>query len=453
VSDVQTSVPTISEFNPYLVPYQIKVISLIRQEYNYSLGPLEILLSGSVGSAKSLLACHIIATHVLLNPSAGVLIGRRTLKDLKNTIWDMLLKHYPYLRQFWNKSEMTIRLPSGAVIYGVSWDDGNYDKFRSYELSLAVIEELTENDDRTFYDEIRMRVGRARAKENLVLSLTNPDSPHHWAYGHFIENGSETRRVFYSKTEQNPFLPTWYIQSLKKNLSEKLSQRMLEGLWIELDSDRIYYAFEDSYNFIDKDYEWDFKLPLDLMFDFNNSKAGKPMSVGVGQSRNGVYHIAQTFIIAGLRTLDMCDEIADAGLLDLPFPSVRVYGDATGRHSDTRNNRSDWDLIEGFIANYTNKTNKKRLEYEIEVGLSNPPIKFRHNTLNGLFRNALGQTFIFIYRQAKDACKGFRLTQYKAGAKLIENDDLREQHVTTAIGYYVCRNKLSSEDIAPLSIS
>ena len=57
---VASKVPTLTEFNPYKVPYQIKVLSLIRQEYNYNLGPLEILLSGSVGSAKSLLLAHII---------------------------------------------------------------------------------------------------------------------------------------------------------------------------------------------------------------------------------------------------------------------------------------------------------------------------------------------------------------------------------------------------------
>jgi hypothetical protein len=448
----QQSIPTITEFNPYLVPYQIKVISLIRQEYNYNQGPLEILLSGSVGSAKSLLACHIIATHVIQNPNAGVLIGRRTLKDLKNTIWQMLLRHYPYLRQFWNKSEMTIKLPNGAIIYGVSWDDGNFDKFRSYELSLAVIEELTENDEPEFYHEIRMRVGRARAKENVILSLTNPDSPHHWAYTHFMENGSDTRKVFYSRTEDNPFLPKWYIESLKKNLSEKLWLRMGMGQWIEMDSERIYYAFDDQYNFIDKTYVWDFKYPLDLMFDFNNSKAGKPMSIAAGQFINGKYHIAKTYIMASMRTLDMCDEIADDGLLDLPFPNVRVFGDATGRHSDTRSNRSDWDLIEGFMSNFVTKRSG-RLNYDIEVGLSNPPIKHRHNTLNSLFRNVLGQTFMFFYADAKDACKGFRLTQYKTGAKLIENDNLREQHITTSIGYYVCRNILASDDIAPLVIS
>jgi hypothetical protein len=452
MNETVSTTPKLHEFDPYRIPYQIKVLSTIRQEYDYSLGPLEILLSGSVGSAKSLLACHIISTHIRLNPHAGVMIGRRTLKDLKNTTWSMLLDHDPLLRKYLNKAEMKIELPWGAKIYGVSWDDGNYDKFRSYALSLAVIEELTENDNMDFYREIRMRIGRARASEFAVVALTNPDSPHHPAHEYFIENQSPSRKVFYSRTEDNPFIPRWYIESLKRDLPQRLIDRMLYGIWNELDSERVYYSFTDERNLIDEEYIWDPRLPLDLMFDFNNSKAGKPMSVAVGQVRGKTYHVAKTFIIPGLRTLDMCDELAQDGLLDLPFPMVRAFGDASGRHQDTRSNRSDWDLIENFLSNYTPRSGS-RLNVEIEVPLSNPPIKYRHNTLNGMFKNALGESFIFLYKGAKDAARGFRLTQYKKGAKLTEDDNLREQHVTTAIGYWICRDKTISEDIAPLVIS
>jgi len=160
--DVASSVPTLQEFDPYRVPYQIKVISLIRQEYDYQLGPLEILLSGSVGSAKSLLLAHIIATHAILYPGAGILVGRRVHRDMKNTIWAMMLKHYPEFKQYWNRSDTTIRMPNGSVIYGVSWDKGDYDKFRSYELSLAVIEELTENETIDMIHEINRGAYRER---------------------------------------------------------------------------------------------------------------------------------------------------------------------------------------------------------------------------------------------------------------------------------------------------
>jgi hypothetical protein len=451
--NVASKVPTLQEFDPYQVPYQIEVISLIRQDYNYNLGPLEILLSGSVGSAKSLLLAHLAVTHAILYAGAGILVGRRVHKDMKNTIWAMILKHYPELKQYWNKSDTTIRLPNGSIFYGVSWDKGDYDKFRSYELSMAVIEELTENDTLDMVTEIRMRLGRAQGvRENVLICATNPDSPSHPAYQYFIENKSESRRVFYSKTEDNPFLPKWYIESLRKTLDPKQALRMLQGQWIEINKDNVYYAYEDSNCLLDKSYQWDYKYPCDIFIDFNNSKSGKPMSIGAGQYINGKYHFAKTWIIAGMRTLDMMDEMAHDGIFDMPFTMFRFFGDAAGRSQDTRSNKPDWDLIENFIANYRPK-NKPYLEYEIEVPQANPAIKARHNLINALCKNDLGETNLFIYNEAKDLAKGFRLTQLKENARLIEDDSLREQHITTAAGYYCYRNDMLTRDIAALVIS
>lgn len=451
---VASKVPTLTEFNPYLVPYQIDVISLIRQEYNYNLGPLEILLSGSVGSAKSLLLAHLIVTHALMFPGAGILVGRRVQRDGLNTIWQMILKHYPEFRQYWKKSPgHTITLPNGSIIYLVSWDKGDFEKFRSYELSMAVIEELTENKSVDMITEIRARLGRAQGvSENVLICATNPSGPSHPAHEYFIENQSESRRVFYSKTADNPFLPAWYTESLRKSLDKKQAMRLLEGLWVEIDQERVYYEYDDSKVFRDTTYKWDYRYPLDLFFDFNNSKAGKPMSVGAGQYINGKYHIAKTWIIAGMRTLDMMDQLAYDGFLDMPFKEIRVFGDAAGKHSDTRSNKSDWELIENFLANYERK-DEKPLSYVVEVPMSNPPIKLRHNLINGCFRNTYGETSLYIYKEAKDAARGFRLTQLIEGANLKEDDSLREQHITTAIGYYVYRNKFLSEDIAELVIS
>ena len=42
-----------------------------------------------------------------------------------------------------------------------------------------------------------------------------------------------------------------------------------------------------------------------------------------------------------------------------------------------------------------------------------------------------------LYKGAKAADEGFRLTKLKKGSGLIEDDSLKQQHVTTAIGYWV----------------
>jgi len=439
--EVASSVPTLTQFDPYRVPYQIKVISLIRQEYNYQLGPLEILLSGSVGSAKSLLIAHIIATHAIFFPGAGVLVGRRVHRDMKNTIWAMMLKHYPEFKQYWNRSDTTIRMPNGSVIYGVSWDKGDYDKFRSYELSLAVIEELTENETIDMIHEIKMRLGRAQGvRENLLICATNPDSPNHPAHEYFIDKASESRRVFYSTTEDNPFLPKWYIESLKKTLDPKMAQRMLYGKWVEISKENVYYAYEQARNFRES-YQISPAHPIHIAHDFNVGHQ-KPMSTALGQRINGIWHWFKAYHVEGARTLNIMEEMANDGVFEHRTKFI-INGDATGRSRDTRSIKTDYDIIEEFLANYKTKDGR-RLDYEIDVPRSNPPVRTRHNMINAGFINASGRVTMYVYDKWID--KGFRLTAFQKGSIHLEDDSLPEQHVTTAIGYAVYRASLDDDN-------
>jgi hypothetical protein len=434
------STPTLQEFNPKLIPWQYKAIKEINS-FDYSTGINEILFSGSVGSAKSINGAHILARHLIENPNSRALVVRRALKDLKRTFWQLFLKHLsdtPGIIKSYNKSEMKITLINGSECIGDSYDDMNLEKFRSLELSFALIEEATESD-RELYDAIKMRVGRLpNIKRNVILAITNPDSPSHYLYEYFIENQSKNRKVIYSLTEQNPFLPKWYIENLKNDLDPKMAQRMLEGKWVEIAEEVIYWNFNLEKNYMDLSYKFDPRYPIDFMHDFNIGH-NKPMSMAIGQCINGLYHVAKTILIEGASTSNIMDELADTGILDLQCPSFRVFGDATGKHRDTRNFRSDYDIIKQCLTSHKRKDGRA-MNVLFEVPTSNPHIRERHNLMNALFLNANSQTRFYIYKDAFDATKGFRLTKYKQGARLIEDDSTpKEQHVTTAIGYWCYR--------------
>jgi hypothetical protein len=434
--------PTLQDFNPQLIPWQFDAINEI-DNFDYSLGLCEMLFTGSVGSAKSINGAHILARHLIENEGARAIVLRRALKDLKRTFWPLFLNHLsdtPELIKSYNKSEMKITLVNGSECIGDSYDDMNLEKFRSLELSMAVIEEGTESE-KELYDAVKMRIGRIpNIKRNVLLVMTNPDSPSHYLYNYFIEKQSPNKKVMYSLTEQNPFLPKWYIENLKRDLDPKMAMRMLEGKWVEISEEVIYYNFSMERNYIDKDYVFDHRYNIDLMHDFNIG-AGKPMSMAVGQHINGVFHVAITILIEGANTSNIMDELCDMGVLEIPCIGFRVYGDASGKHKDTRNFRSDYDIIKQCLASYKKKDGSK-LAFSIEVPQANPPIRERHNTVNALFYNSLKQVSFKIYKKAFDATKGFRLTKYKKGARLVEDDQtVKEQHVTTAIGYWAWRIK------------
>jgi hypothetical protein len=418
-------IPTISEFNPHDVPWQYNALNKIKS-FDYSKGALDVVFSGSVGSAKTLLAAHMIALHLIENPGCRILIGRRVLRDLKNTIWDTLLRHFPELIDYWNRSDMTIKLPCGSIIYGMSWDDGHFDKFRSYELSMIVIEEASENSDKEMYNSLRARLGRVIGiKENLFLMLTNPDSPSHWLYKEVIKR--DDVMTFYSLTEENKFLPAWYIEQLKGIYDPKMARRMLYGEWIEILDEMVYYNYSDKC-YLREEFIIDKSLPLCVFHDFNIGH-DKPMSSGVGQKINGVFHIYKCWHINGMRTSEICEEMYGSGLFD-GIKKIKLYGDASGKNNDTRSLMDDYEIIEKYWSNLPEK-----FEVEYCVPKANPPLRRRHNTVNGLMGNALGEIKLFTYDDWVD--EGFRLTKFKENGKLVEDDNIPQQHITTAVGYWI----------------
>lgn len=431
------SVPEIDEFNPFRIPFQGDVITDIFSKLDYKDGTQEILLSGSVGSAKTLLMAHLIVSLSIMFPKNSILIGRKALPSLKDTLFAMIVEHIgERLDVKIQHNRGRIRFANGSEIKCISWADKKWKKFRSHNISSLFIEEGTENESGEFYNEGLMRCGRLpHIPISICMVATNPDSPAHWLHVHFIDKASRSRHVYYSITEQNPFLPPEYIAKLKENLSPKEAERMLRGKWVELTKEVVYYNYDREKNFKAQSYAWNPAYPIDCMHDFNIG-FGKPMSMAVGQFIDGHFHVGRTIIVEGARTGEIMDELSSSGLLDMPgLTHVRVFGDASGRNKDTRNNKSDYDIIQKFLENYVTKQGVK-LRVEMKVPSKNPELRLRHNTANAKFCNANGQVQLTIYKEAEDADRGFRLTKYKKGATLLEDDTLREQHVTTAVTYW-----------------
>ena len=199
---ISSSTPSFSKFKP-IIPYQKRVLQLIR-DYDYSQGTLEILLSGSVGSAKSLLAAHAALRHCLMYRGARLMLGRLALPDLKDTIFKKICEHLENTeivggqvlqenKHYWIRQDTAqIKFFNGSEIISRSWNDNKFLKLRSLELSAAIFEELTENEEKHMpaYRETTMRVGRLpHIKENWIISCTNPADPGHWVYDRFIARG------------------------------------------------------------------------------------------------------------------------------------------------------------------------------------------------------------------------------------------------------------------------
>jgi len=433
-----STLPNLTTFNPNFIPYQIKVVNLLRRDWDYSKGTPEVLLSGSYGSAKSILMAHLGVTHCIFNPGARLLLARKALPDLKDTIFKEILEHLDgALKEGTdytvNTSSAKITFSNGSEIISRSWSDKKYHKGRSLKLSMVIFEELTENneEDKEAFMTLKARLRRISGiKENILIAATNPSSPNHWVYKYFFDEKKETRFVFKSVTTDNPFLDPVYIKQLKEDLDPIQAQRYIYGEWVELTKDRVYYAYNKELNYRES-FDINYSDELRLCHDFNIGH-GKPMSAAAAVKIGRNYHIIKSFHVEGARTSDIMEEIASSGLLD-KFRTITVYGDASGKNRDTRSIKSDYDIIREFLANYRTREGRQ-LSFSMKVPLSNPPIRRRHNLVNAHFINENKEVRLYVYDMWLH--DGFMQTSFKKGSS-IEDDSLPEQHVTTAIGYMI----------------
>jgi phage terminase large subunit len=433
--------------------------------FDYSLGCHEILLSGSVGSGKSLPAAHIGLRHLFTYSGARLVLARRALPDLRDTIFTKVVEHLDgtvkadgtLFREgkdyFITRHNCQMSFANGSSVIARSWADKRYSKVGSIEASMAIVEEASENtgDDEIAFRYLRTRVGRLpHIPQQLIIYPTNPESPAHFLYKYFNigkrRSGEKqgivhpTRHVYFSLTEQNKYLPAWYINQLKQDLDPKLAQRLLYGKWIEIAADVIYHQYSESRNFRDEKYAVDLSYPIYISWDFNIA-IGKPLSLCLSQVKkdakgNLVFHFFNEVVVEGASTEEACQELADRGLLDFDTDYI-VHGDATGGSRATKSKSSDYDIINKFLANYRSRNGQ--LSFKVDVGTVNPPVRTRHNIVNAYCKSESGDTKLYVYKDAPTLNKGMRLTTLRKGGSYIEDDSKPEQHVTTALGYNVCR--------------
>ena len=456
---MSTSTPDFFSFNPTLIPYQYNVIYDVKCRYDFSTGPHYILLSGSVGSAKSTLMAWLIIKHCTEFDGARAMIGRKAMPDLKDTLFlkiiEMLTNAFEegvdYVINYTTASIRFIR--NGSEIISRSWHDKKYTKFRSLELSMIAIEELTENNNKemAFMIEAIARLGRLpHVKENIFIAATNPDDPSHKAYEFFIKDSHRVndiyarkntdRHTYYSITSSNPFLPTWYIESLKEKYDKKMIRRLLFGEWLYINTDVIYYNYAPEKHLV-AETKINKRLPLRLSFDFNISK-GKPMSSAcftfnpkADNKKDKRFSIHDEVAIEGARTEDALDEWQGKGYFDLPHnPVIIIHGDASGKSGDSRSRVNDYEIIEKYLANYRRKDGDV-IEYLIDVPTKNPPLRERHNVANGQLENSEGVVAVEVNKKCEYVDKGFRNTRLKENAGYIEDQTTEGQDMSTAITY------------------
>lgn len=210
----------------------------------------ELGYGGGAGGGKSMLGCYWQIKRRLKYPDTRGLIGRASLKTLKETTLQSFFKvakaqglkmnvHYKY-----NSQSNQIIFPNESIIFLKDLflypSDPDFDELGSLEITDAFIDESAQITKKAF-DIVQSRM-RYNLDENglipKILWTSNPSK--NWNYFDFYlpyEKGEllPYRKFVQSLVTDNPYISKFYIQNLNK-LMENDKQRLLYGNW-RYDSD------------------------------------------------------------------------------------------------------------------------------------------------------------------------------------------------------------------------
>ena len=116
---------------------------------------------------------------------------------------------------------------------------------------------------------VNKALGRLRGCEDAELFMTTTPEGFKFAHEFLVTKGSPNKYLVHGRTEDNPYLPKSYIESLKENYDENLLKAYLEGRFINLQKGTTYNGFSRQKNL--QECKYNPALPIHVGIDFNVS--------------------------------------------------------------------------------------------------------------------------------------------------------------------------------------
>lgn len=354
------------------------------------------LFCGGLGSGKTYGGAAWAMLMALQQPQTRGLITANSYSQLKKAT---LTKFFEVLNA--NEIEYTYKSQDGIIeigdttIYAISME--KYDLLRGIEVGWAW------SDECAFYKEeaFNVLIGRIRdRKGSCQWKGTTTPNGFNWLYTKFVETPIPKSTVVYSKTTDNVAnLTQTYVDTLKSNYDKRLSQQELDGQFVNLNSGKVYYAFDR--NLHTKVTNERYRTILCGM-DFNVH----PLCAVFGYLDNGKIYISSELYQEDSNTFKAAKEIGRR----YPSTAVTIVADDSGSKRKTSSDTTDHEIL-------------RRANLIVDK-FRNPPIKDRYNNINRL----LDQGLLIIDPKCKKLIEDIEKLTY-------DNKDPLLSHISDALGY------------------
>jgi len=249
----------------------------------------------------------------------------------------------------------------------------------------------------------------------------------------WVEKRSEKFALIKAKTSDNIHLPEDYIANLYEQYDSKLVKQYLEGEFVNIGTDLVYYCFDRNVNVVA-----DGEIPpadegrIILSFDFNVNPMCAAEIIMSGKTRYQIYEHK----ISSSNTKELCESVMESlkrRYKNWKMMSLLITGDASGSARSSSGSDSDYEIIKrefdeaGFAGAY------------VSVGSVNPPVRERANYVNSL----LDKKLFFIGESCRESVKDREVVSWKKGSEkfVIDKSDRTATHLSDAADYGLWKSR------------
>ncbi len=351
----------------------------------------KILFVAGVGAGKTTGGALWSVTQLINNPDVVGFIGAPSYNQLARVSMPAVLNllaecgiKYVYGKRppaDWGESRypeheriLSVKIPGASrPAQALCYTMDDPDAIRGVSVGWAWIDESREVG-LDAYNVVQSRLrGQPPGTKYKTLLTTTPNG-FTWEYTKFVADPIPDSVVIRASTMSNPFLPAGFVENLRAQFTEQYAKQELEAVFLNLTAGQAFFAFNRNKHVtpvID-----DPSAQMWYAVDFNVS----PLCSTYGQhNKQHAWVSGEIYIQGSGRTADAAEEFCRRHIAHRN-KTVVVYGDQSGANRDTRNDFTDYDVIQRVFK-------EKGWAVEVRRNFKNPPIVESVEAVNALFEH------------------------------------------------------------------
>ena len=410
--------------------YKLPEVAEVQKKITQDLLPHQLKFCEDIDHRKLALVCGFGAgkTYALVSKSiilASMNVGciSAIFEPTAPMLRDILMRTMNELLELW-EIPFTFRA-SPLPEYQLQFKEGvhtillrtilTYQRLRGQNLCAVGFDEADTVNKRDAEQAMKMALARLRSGDVQQFYATTTPEGHSWAFDTFEKNAKDDTRLIKAKTSDNPYLPEGFIDSLLENYPPQLIQAYLNGNFCNLTTGQVYDKFDRNIHVLETDPVINEHEPIRVGIDFN---------IGNMNAVIGIAAANKFIVIDEISKSHDTDSLAKEIKAKYPFNKIYVYPDASGGNRSTNASKTDIQILESY--GFLNQS-----------ALSNPAIRDRVNSVQGMFLNGKGESKMMISKKAIRLIECLELQSYNDKGE--PDKDAGYDHMNDALGYITWR--------------